>query len=574
MDCWTPVQLTAAVRPVLLEGETVAVMQKDVGLYEGKTRLQEFDNGILTVTSHRILWIDESKETGLQLSLSKTRGVDHSSGIWKASSPKIILTLSAGPGQSALAQVPIAGVSIPSNVMPVTSPPTTSSPEIRWTCSICAHLNNTMTGKCDLCGVTKILPPTPPALAAPASAVASGPSQPSRNSTSPRRSPITHQSFQISPTSHAPPRAQTECPVCTFLNHSDLQACEICEAVLPKEVPPPASSAAYPAPVRMDKTTPTTPAVLLDVSASRSSAVMVADSDNNTVAIIKLSFRAGGIDQCVRALKSALAERAWERQVVAVELVRPAPVQTAPGLGGISSIMRNVEQFNARVTTTVDEAFSDLDALMDKAADMVKLAESISNKLAQTSATHAGADDSLEMATFRSYLIELGVDSPVTKKSTGDMYATELARQLADFLHRALATRGGMIALTDLYCLFNRARGSALISPNDLRASCRLFESLRLPFRVRQFASGLLVVQAGNHSDDETIARVIKRVAAAENGLSATDLARLENISVVLATEQLLLAESNGGICRDDTVQGLCFFDNILKNYTIPPVGR
>ncbi|KAJ3146822.1 hypothetical protein HDU86_008380 [Geranomyces michiganensis] len=82
--------------------------------------------------------------------------------------------------------------------------------------------------------------------------------------------------------------------------------------------------------------------------------------------------------------------------------------------------MRNVEQNNARITTTVDEAFSDLDALMDKAAEMVKLAESISSKLAQTASTSAAAslgadDDSSEMATFRSYLIELGVDSPVTK---------------------------------------------------------------------------------------------------------------------------------------------------------------
>ncbi|KAI8589289.1 EAP30/Vps36 family-domain-containing protein [Geranomyces variabilis] len=570
MDCWTPVQLTAAVRPVLLESETVAIMQKDVGLYEGKTRLQDFDNGILTVTSHRILWIDESKKTGLQLPLAKIRGIDHSSGIWKASSPKIILTASAGPGQSALAQAPpTVGVSKSSNAVPVTLAPT-SSPAVMWTCSICAHVNDNVTGKCELCGVTKILPPATPAFAAPAPAVPDVPYEPPRASTSPRSSPITHQSFQISPTSHAPPRAQKECPVCTFLNHSDLQACEICEAILPKDVPPPAP-ATHPAPVRMDTTTHAVPH---DVSASRTSAPTVADSDNTAVAIIKLSFRAGGIDQCVRALKSALTERAWERKVAVVELARPAPVQSGPGLGGISSIMRNVEQINARVTTTVDEAFSDLDALMDKAAEMVKLAESISNKLAQTSATNAGADDSSEMATFRSYLIELGVDSPVTKKSTGDMYATELARQLADFLHRALATRGGMIALTDLYCLFNRARGSALISPNDLRASCRLFEPLRLPFRVRQFASGLLVVQAGNHSDDETIARVVTRVAASANGLAATDLARLENISVVLATEQLLLAESNGGICRDDTIQGLCFFDNIFKNYAIPPIGQ
>lgn len=54
-----------------------------------------------------------------------------------------------------------------------------------------------------------------------------------------------------------------------------------------------------------------------------------------------------------------------------------------------------------------------------------------------------------------------------------------------------------MIALTDLYCLFNRARGTSLISPEDLHRACLLFEKLNLPVKLRRFDSGVLVVQSG-----------------------------------------------------------------------------
>jgi ESCRT-II complex subunit VPS36 len=49
----------------------------------------------------------------------------------------------------------------------------------------------------------------------------------------------------------------------------------------------------------------------------------------------------------------------------------------------------------------------------------------------------------------------------------GALYHEELAKQLADSLQKHLA-KNGMIALTDAYCLYNRARGTDLISPEDM----------------------------------------------------------------------------------------------------------
>lgn len=45
------------------------------------------------------------------------------------------------------------------------------------------------------------------------------------------------------------------------------------------------------------------------------------------------------------------------------------------------------------------------------------------------------------------------------------------AVQLADFLAPRVERAGGMMTLPDVYCLFNRARGAELVSPDDLLAA-------------------------------------------------------------------------------------------------------
>jgi ESCRT-II complex subunit VPS36 len=37
-----------------------------------------------------------------------------------------------------------------------------------------------------------------------------------------------------------------------------------------------------------------------------------------------------------------------------------------------------------------------------------------------------------------------------------------------------------VVSLTDLYCLYNRARGTELVSPDDLLQAVRLMDSLHL----------------------------------------------------------------------------------------------
>jgi ESCRT-II complex subunit VPS36 len=56
----------------------------------------------------------------------------------------------------------------------------------------------------------------------------------------------------------------------------------------------------------------------------------------------------------------------------------------------------------------------------------------------------------------------------VFRDLTGKNYFSELALEVERFTFNVLEKFGGVLALVDLYCMYNRARGTDLISPEDL----------------------------------------------------------------------------------------------------------
>ncbi len=62
--------------------------------------------------------------------------------------------------------------------------------------------------------------------------------------------------------------------------------------------------------------------------------------------------------------------------------------------------------------------------------------------------------------------------------------------QLSDFLAPQLPRVGGMMTLPDVYCLFNRARGTELVSPDDLLVTCRLLPSVGGGLQLHTLQSG------------------------------------------------------------------------------------
>ncbi|KAF9133963.1 hypothetical protein BGW39_008450 [Mortierella sp. 14UC] len=585
MDRWDPIELTSTFRPVLEPQEAIQTTQDQVGLYDGRVKAEDYPNGTVYLTNYRILYIDAKdparKSIGLPLRL--INGIQHYGG-FMSSSPKITLDLyprsahsdpqsstdfissHGGPDLSAMAALAL-------------------NTEPSWVCTVCYNSNQGDLVKCTVCGVRKsqgsLETPTTPTVD-PFHFVESTPSNDPSSGTLPGTD-----------------QPGIACPACTFHNDPFMIHCEICGtqlqdqdsmafmlhrqqqhqrsiSQLPSLVPQPSSSPSI---------TPTS-----DTTSNKSSAStkflgglpnfysVGSKSTAEDANSVKLSFRSGGSGSFQALLKSAMANKAWEskpkpRPVEAVRSQSPATTpesgSSSPSIqvGGISGIMRTVESNKKVADETLSEAFRDLQGLMDKAAEMVALAETISNRLSKSNSVN-----NEETATFKTYLLSMGIAAPVTKDTAGAVFHKELARELVEFVLPIVEREGGTMSLMDIYCVFNRARGVELISPKDLYTACELFEVLNLPLRLRKFDSGLLVIQTlARYSDDEVSSTITKRIQTLPPGagLTAVELASAIQISVALAQEQLLMTEARGLICRDESVEGLRFFDNLFTHWEI-----
>nr|XP_032835620.1 vacuolar protein-sorting-associated protein 36 isoform X3 [Petromyzon marinus] len=277
---------------------------------------------------------------------------------------------------------------------------------------------------------------------------------------------------------------------------------------------------------------------------------------------VRASFRQHGHAQFLRRLQEALAQKLWQK-LPDMETRGQQQQQQPRGVrargAGIVSIERKLEEKRKETEKHISEAFEDLGKLMEKARDMVELSKSIANRMRDK---HGDITED-ETVRFKSYLLSLGIAEPVTRAThgAGCHFHAELARQLAELLEPRLRECGGLMELTDVYCRVNRARGMELLSPEDLLNAARLFEPLKLPIRLRPFASGVMVVQLTSLDEDAAIAEAAC-VVEEKGSLTSEEFSKLIGISVLLARERLLLGEENGRLCRDDSEEGLRFYPN------------
>lgn len=379
------------------------------------------------------------------------------------------------------------------------------------------------------------------------------------------------------------------CPRCTFENHPSLLSCELCGASL-------ISINGYETEGQVRRNfRPESPGPLLDNNVSTNSVLPET---------IKFSFRGGGEKIFYERLKGAMVQRKW-LLVNAPPIPRPNTLPTdgsntqgslAYGKGGqaseafqktvgIAGLERLGSEIRKNNETVISTAFEDLEGLMASAKEIVALAELFAKQSVDGSPEArdllSESANAIGMITTKDMLGSGG--------SSESLYLSELARNLAEYLtddSRGLLHReGGIISLVDLWAVFNRARGGVeLVSPSDFVKSARLWEKLNLPVRLREFKSGLLVVQRYDWSDQKTIAQLLAWLkelhsssASAETpwdclafgrGVTAQDTAEKFGWSVGVATEELELAEEKGVLCREESIEGLRFWENwIVQKY-------
>ncbi|CAB3359404.1 Hypothetical predicted protein [Cloeon dipterum] len=287
--------------------------------------------------------------------------------------------------------------------------------------------------------------------------------------------------------------------------------------------------------------------------------------DRSSCSFIRLSFKDGYDSSFPNNLSAALQKKKWETApITSTSLPEAPPLVQLPGRqlrAGIVGIERQIQAKHKATDDSISLAFEDLNKLMSMAKDMVLLSKSISDKIKEKQGEIS--DD--ETVQFKSYLLSLGIDDPVTRDNSRSesQYHQNLARQISSALQDQIKEIGGMMTLPEAYCRVNRARGLELLSPEDMLKACQIMASLGLPVTLKVFDSGVKVLHLSTHNDQN----IIKTTAEAieESGsYTAEELAQVLGMSVLLAKERLLITEKAGRACRDDSIEGLRFYPNLL----------
>lgn len=164
---------------------------------------------------------------------------------------------------------------------------------------------------------------------------------------------------------------------------------------------------------------------------------------------------------------------------------------------GIVGIERSLQERQKQTDENITLAFKNLSKLMTMAKDLVAISKVISSKIRER---HGDISDD-ETVRFKSYLMSLGIDDPVTRDNaaSNSEYYQLLAKQICEMLLDPITDTGGMMSLADVYCRVNRARGLELLSPEDLLFACQALDG---PIKLRTFPSGAMVLQLESHSDE------------------------------------------------------------------------
>ncbi|KAK2623530.1 hypothetical protein QTJ16_007084 [Diplocarpon rosae] len=599
------IDLTTALRPSYLPDEVLLFVQDNVGL---KFKIPDHQNGQVYLTSHRICYIDNASprinSTAIDLK-DVERYEFYLQGGFLKSSPKI--TLVPKPlKQTSIQNRAVTNVNTLSRSA-TASPARTESPyhlpapealpasSATWICTICSFSNpipsnfdpysaneRTPLAPCLACGIK---PTYALVMKAAISAATNRPAPPpvevpiplrgKTDATKPQpdRWPGTRENASLEGSQTG---ASFQCQRCTFLNHPSLLSCELCGApLISQDVP-----------MGLDKATlrPESPGPMLHPMTHP-----VAEISES----FKLSFRAGGGPVFYERLKGSMQQRKWLLQ--GAPPVPTAAERTSSGSGtptatgervktvGIAGLEQRRLEMRKNNELVIGNAFEDLEALMASAKEIVALAESFSLSNGIGGAESSAVANALGLVTTKDML---GGGS-----NSESLYISELSRNLAEFLtddaRGVLRKAGGIISLVDLWAIFNRARGGVeLVSPLDFEKAARQWEKLKLPVRLRQFKSGVLVVQGSDRTDEKTIQTLLAWLNDLHvfppdkeldwewqvfgRGVTAQDAAQRFGWSIGVAEEELEMAEERGALCREEGIEGLKFWENWINDEQSP----
>jgi len=319
-------------------------------------------------------------------------------------------------------------------------------------------------------------------------------------------------------------------------------------------------------------------------------------------------------------IRSALQRKAWKEEDQegttansTSNAVFPTSSTTRAGVAGIVEA-ESREKLASR-SLAAEALQGDLASLEKHAKKMVALAENYAIEVEKArirkaaaavtvtdSSSSSSSSASIEsdeawnqqMQNVGTLAAGMGFVSPVTKSIAGSAYTSELARQISVVLRPHLQRRGGVISLTDAFCLVNRARGTEVVSPEDLLEASQLLRDLKLGMRMTSIAvenneqgkggkgggggsggGSFRAIQLDTFSDDAVTSRILKLFDERKDNVetrgehyypfvTAHEITKLMGIPLPFVKQILLQAEKNAILCRDESIAGLRFYKNLM----------
>lgn len=229
---------------------------------------------------------------------------------------------------------------------------------------------------------------------------------------------------------------------------------------------------------------------------------------------------------------------------------------------GISGLLRRQEEANLQTKASLSTAFSDLDTLMRSASEMVSLASRISEKLKNDNLSEP------ERYAFANLIESLGIQQQQQNEeqeqeddfgffdySDNEEFYKSIAFKLSKLVEAMIKKTGTRVySLADIFCIYNRTRQTSgnLIAPADLLKAARQLSKLALPIRLHKFTlNGMLCLIPSQDLNPTNLYALLSETIQKKNFVTAIDLAEKMNISILLAGQQLEMAEAAGKIVKD-----------------------
>uniref|UniRef100_A0A7S0FY44 Vacuolar protein-sorting-associated protein 36 n=1 Tax=Pyrodinium bahamense TaxID=73915 RepID=A0A7S0FY44_9DINO len=230
-------------------------------------------------------------------------------------------------------------------------------------------------------------------------------------------------------------------------------------------------------------------------------------------------------------------------------------------MGGLQRILGQRENRQQAVGETLDLALADLESLRQHAAQAAVAARQVGLCMA----SQAGG----EGAGVQQLLEDFGLLAPDgTAVVKGGQLKADIEEDVARVCRAALEKRGGlgMLLAHDVFCLVNRARGTALVSPEEVMTALRRCAQPGGPLRLRMLGStSALAVSLSRTSDRDTDAQLVRMAQAAP--LSAFKLAKELNLTAAEAQYLLKDTEARAALVRDDAPEGVFYFPNLFERF-------